>query len=129
MKRIAVFASGSGSNAENLVRYFHISHQEKEVCVSLIAANRPDAYVLERAQRLSVPTLIFSRTDFYSSSECKTHPIINKLFAYRIDYIILAGFLWLVPEYLIDAYPGRILNLHPALLDRKSTRLNSSHVD
>ena len=112
MKNIAVFASGSGSNAENLVRYFNISRSGGQIRIGLIVSNRPDAYVLERAKRLSVSYFITDRNAFY------THPssLLKALSNYRIDYIVLAGFLWLVPEYLIEAYPNRIINIHPALL-------------
>ena len=114
MKNIAVFASGSGSNAENLIRYFNFCHPSKEIAVSLIIANRPDAFVLQRAQKWQVPTLVFNRADFYPQTD--NYPLLDVLQAANIDYIVLAGFLWLVPQYLIDAYPHRIVNIHPALL-------------
>ena len=113
MKRVAVFASGSGSNAQNLIQYFHLDHPEKEVKISLIIANRPTAYVLERARLLGVPSLVFNREEFYPSH---SYPLLSALTAHEIDYIVLAGFLWLIPRYLIDAYPQRIVNIHPALL-------------
>ncbi|MCL2727335.1 MAG: phosphoribosylglycinamide formyltransferase [Bacteroidales bacterium] len=115
MKKIAVFASGSGTNAENLIRYFD---PQKEITVALIVTNRSDASVLERAKRLHVPALIFDRADFYpdtTSKECN-YPLLDALAAAQIDYIVLAGFLWLIPSYLLEAYPNRIVNIHPALL-------------
>jgi phosphoribosylglycinamide formyltransferase-1 len=110
MHRLAIFASGSGSNAQNIADYFKGSH---EINVSLILANRPDAYVLERAKNLGIPYKLFNRTDFY-----ETEIVLDLLKEYQIDYIILAGFLWLVPGYLLKAYPDRILNIHPALLPK-----------
>ena len=105
MKNIAVFASGSGSNAENLIRYFSDN-------LKLIVTNRPDAYVLERARRFGLPSYIVNRDAFYA------HPssFLKILTDYHIDYIVLAGFLWLVPSWLLLEYPGRIVNIHPALL-------------
>ena len=108
MKRIAIFASGSGTNAENLINYFS---NEKSARVSLILANRPDAYVIERAGNLSVPTRIFDRSDFYDSQR-----VLDILVEEEIDFIVLAGFLWLVPGEIIERYRGRIVNIHPALL-------------
>jgi len=108
MKKIAVFASGSGTNAQNLIEYFST---EKGAIVSLILSNRSDALVLERARRLSVETFIFDRQLFY-----ETGTVLEKLKNSDIDFIVLAGFLWLVPGSLVDSYPGRIVNIHPALL-------------
>ena len=116
MKNIAVFASGSGSNAQNLIRYFNIDHSEKKVRISVVIVNRPDAYVLERARQLNTPTLVFNRTDFYPPTDTAGYPLLTALDSKQIDYIVLAGFLWLIPEYLMAAYPGRIINIHPALL-------------
>lgn len=110
MHRLAIFASGSGTNAQNIADYFKGS---REIKVSLILANRPDAYVLERAKNLGIPYNVFNRTDFYD-----TEKVLDLLKEYHIDYIILAGFLWLVPGYLLKAYPDRILNIHPALLPK-----------
>ncbi|MGD1840759.1 MAG: phosphoribosylglycinamide formyltransferase [Thermonemataceae bacterium] len=110
MKRIAVFASGSGSNAEKIITYF----QDKPIAdVSLVVYNKPDAFVLERAKKLSVPTLLINKDDLYESDE-----VINQLKDQQIDLIVLAGFLWLIPKKLIKAFPEKIINIHPALLPR-----------
>lgn len=107
MKRIALFASGSGSNAENIVRYFA---ENSEIQVVAIFTNRPDAYVIQRAQTLQVPCFIFSKSAWKSGEIC------SKLREMEIEWIILAGFLWLVPEEIIAHFPNRIINIHPALL-------------
>jgi len=119
MKKIAVFASGSGSNAENLIRYFNLGRPRKQTTVSFLVTNRPDAYVLERIQRFSVPAAVFDRATFYPDDPVNTgYPLLDALVAAEIDYIVLAGFLWLIPVYLINAYPGKIVNIHPALLPK-----------
>ncbi len=108
LKRIAVFASGAGTNAENLIRYFRNS---KVAGVEVVFTNKPDAGVIQRARKLEVPCIIFNRNQFYESDE-----IINLLKEKKIDWIVLAGFLWKIPPALIAAFPGRIVNIHPALL-------------
>lgn len=108
MKNIAIFASGSGTNAQNLIEYFS---NEKGKKVTLILSNRSDAYVLERAAKLSVPSEIFDRDDFYNTGR-----VLELLENNVIDFIVLAGFLWLVPSDIIERYRGRIVNIHPALL-------------
>ncbi len=108
MKNIAIFASGSGSNAENIIRYFS---NEKCARVTLVLTNRPDAYVLERAGKLSVKSKIFDRNDFYASNR-----VLDILREEKIDFIVLAGFLWLVPAIIIDTFRNRLVNIHPALL-------------
>jgi phosphoribosylglycinamide formyltransferase-1 len=110
MINLAIFASGSGSNAENIIRYFG---DEPQIRVSCVCTNRADAYVIERAKKFNIPVLIFNRDDFYHSGK-----VINYLSDQRIDWIILAGFLWLIPENLINGYPDRIINIHPALLPK-----------
>ena len=117
MNNIAVFASGAGSNAENLIRYFNFKNPQKQIFISLVVANRPDAYVLKRAHKLHVPALVFDRTGFYPMHpEKEGYPLLNALAAAQIDYIVLAGFLWLIPPYLINKYPQKVVNIHPALL-------------
>ena len=109
-KRIAIFASGSGSNCENLIRYFKDSEM---VECALVVSNKSDAYVLERAQRLGVPTAVMPKA-LLNNPEAML-PLLKK---YDIDFIVLAGFLPLVPNFLLDAFPRRIVNLHPALLPK-----------
>ena len=108
MKRIAVFASGSGTNAENLIQYFRTKPGAR---VDLVLSNRPGAGVLERAEKLGVETIVFNRDTFYGTRE-----IPDLLHGKGIDFIVLAGFLWLVPEQLLKDYEGKIVNIHPALL-------------
>ncbi|MBO7652733.1 MAG: phosphoribosylglycinamide formyltransferase [Bacteroidales bacterium] len=108
--RIALFASGSGTNVENITNYFNGKTTAKPVCV---LCNKPDAFVLERAKRLNLDSLTFNRADFNDGEK-----IIEYLRKNEIDLIVLAGFLWLVPEYLIKEYPNRIVNIHPALLPK-----------
>jgi phosphoribosylglycinamide formyltransferase-1 len=110
MVHIALFASGSGSNAENIFLYFQ---NKPGIRVSCICTNRADAPVIERARRLSVPILIFSKSDFYESTR-----VLDYLREYKADWVVLAGFLWLVPDPLISRYPNRIINIHPALLPK-----------
>ncbi len=108
MKNIAIFASGSGTNAQKLIEYFSTSKTAK---VKLLLSNKADAFVLERARKLSVPTLVFDRDDFYRNGK-----VLKVLRDNDIDFIVLAGFLWLVPGEIISHYRGRIVNIHPALL-------------
>jgi phosphoribosylglycinamide formyltransferase-1 len=110
MRNIAIFASGSGSNAQNIAEYFL---NDPEIRVSLILANKPDAYVLERAKKLGIDSVVFTRNDFYESDF-----VIKVLLKRQIDFIVLAGFLWFVPDYLLKAFPKRIINIHPALLPK-----------
>lgn len=107
-KRIAIFASGSGSNAQKIMEYFK-NHALAEV--TLILTNNPDAYVLQRADNFEIPTHIFNRKAFYQSDE-----VIQLLQKLDIDLVVLAGFLWLVPQDLLKAFPNKIINIHPALL-------------
>ncbi len=106
--KLAIFASGSGTNAQRLVEYFS-DHDQIEV--ASILSNRKDAFVLERAARLGVPSRVFGREDIYQSSR-----LLDQLADEQIDYIILAGFLWLIPSSMVARYPNRIINIHPALL-------------
>ncbi len=109
-KRIAIFASGSGSNAQKIMEHFK---RNSEAEVVLILTNNPQAYVLQRADNFEVPSHIFTRDEFY-----KTDNIIKLLKNLQVDLIVLAGFLWLVPENLLKAFPNKIINLHPALLPK-----------
>lgn len=110
MYKIALFASGSGSNVENIANYFK---DNASVECSLVLSNKSNAYVLERAKQLDIPSVTFSRNDFYN-----TDTIINLLADKEIDLIVLAGFLWLVPDNLIQSYSNKIINIHPALLPK-----------
>lgn len=107
-KRIAIFASGSGSNAQKIMEHFKKNDYAE---VTLVLTNNPEAYVLQRADNFEMPTHIFNRKAFYESDE-----IIRLLESLKIDLIVLAGFLWLVPPSLIAAFPNKIINIHPALL-------------
>ena len=108
MLQLAIFASGSGSNAENIIRYFRHSGIAR---VHSVYCNNPNAGVFERAKKLSVAANLFSRKDFFDDESVNI-----KLIDEKIDFIILAGFLWKVPASLIKLFDGRIVNIHPALL-------------
>jgi len=108
LKRIAIFASGSGSNAQKIMEHFK---KNAEAEVALLLTNNADAYVLQRADNFEIPSQIFDKEMFYHSDM-----ILKMLRNLKIDLIVLAGFLWLIPEYLIEAFPRRIINIHPALL-------------
>lgn len=110
MTKIAIFASGSGSNAENIANYFKDSNT---IDISLIVSNKQDAYVLERARKLGIEAFTFSKTEFET-----TDNIVNLLRSKDIDFIVLAGFLLKIPENLLKAYPHKIINIHPALLPK-----------
>jgi phosphoribosylglycinamide formyltransferase-1 len=110
MKRIAVFASGNGTNAEAIVQYFAKSNQARVIA---IFCNKPDAFVLKRAEKLALPAFVFNRADFIDPNG-----VLKQLQDLQVDWIVLAGFLWLVPQHLIAAYPQRIINIHPALLPK-----------
>ncbi len=107
---IAIFVSGSGSNCENLIRYFENSER---VCTALVLSNRADAYALVRAERLGVPSVVVNKAGLNDPAVMK--PILEQ---YAIDMIVLAGFLPMVPDYLIQLFPRRIINIHPALLPK-----------
>lgn len=112
MKRInvAIFASGSGTNCENLINYFKGSER---VCTALVVCNKSDAYVLVRAQQHGIPSIVVPKTDLNTRE--KIMPILEQ---YHIDFIVLAGFLPLIPNFILEAFPQRIVNLHPALLPK-----------
>ncbi|TDS16251.1 formyltetrahydrofolate-dependent phosphoribosylglycinamide formyltransferase [Sphingobacterium paludis] len=109
-KRIAIFASGSGSNAQKIMEHFKYSNMAE---VSLVLSNNPDAYVLQRADNFEIPSHVFDRKTFYESSE-----VVDILKRLEIDLVVLAGFLWLIPENLLKAFPNKIINIHPALLPK-----------
>jgi phosphoribosylglycinamide formyltransferase-1 len=106
--RIAIFASGNGSNAQRIAEYFTGTGLLE---ISAIYCNNPKAYVLERAKLLGIPSLLFNRNDFYNTTS-----VLEDLRSQKTDWIILAGFLWLIPGSILKAFPQRIVNIHPALL-------------
>ncbi len=110
MTQIALFASGSGSNAENIIRYFS---ENENISIPIIISNKRDAYIHERASRLAIPSFTFSKTEFDEGLS-----VLDLLSTFEIDYIVLAGFLLKVSQPFLDAYPGRIINIHPALLPK-----------
>ena len=107
---IAIFVSGSGTNCENLIKYFADS---ESVNCALVVSNKLDAYALVRAERLGVPTAVTPKTDLNNPDVML--PLLQK---YDIGFIVLAGWLPLIPDFLIDAYPHKIINIHPALLPK-----------
>ena len=107
---IAIFVSGGGTNCENLIRYFN-GHER--VNCALVISNRADAFALTRAERLGVPPAVVTKKELQEPAN-----VLPLLKEYGISFIVLAGFLPLIPNYLIDAFPRRIINLHPALLPR-----------
>ncbi|MGB3590633.1 MAG: phosphoribosylglycinamide formyltransferase [Nonlabens sp.] len=110
MKDIVIFASGSGSNAQAIIRHFYDSDLARVV---LVLSNKPEARVLKRATDLKVPAMSFNRYAFAKAGS--THHLLNTI---KPDLVVLAGFLWKIPEYLIEEYPSKIINIHPALLPK-----------
>lgn len=108
VKNIAILASGAGSNAQKIVDYFS---DRMDIAVRLIISNKQDAGVLNIGRAASIDTLVVTRDSFYSSTD-----LLVELDKHNIDFIVLAGFLWLIPVYLVQHYPDRIINIHPALL-------------
>ena len=107
---IAIFVSGSGSNCENIIRYFaHNDH----IQVSLVISNKADAYALQRAKNLNVPAVVLSKKELQQQDIMM--PLLQQ---YDIQFIVLAGFLVMIPDYLIEAFDHRMINLHPALLPK-----------
>ncbi len=123
MKHIAVFASGNGSNAQNLIEYFNgcksaetsadcTSKAANTACVKILICNKPGAYVLTRAENLGVPSVVLTKEELTNSPE----KLLEVLSYNKIDYIILAGYLLKIPQEVIALYPHRIINIHPSLL-------------
>jgi phosphoribosylglycinamide formyltransferase 1 len=110
MKRIVIFASGSGTNAENLIKFFH--HREN-VSVIQVLTNNPHAKVIDRCNNLKVSCLSFNRTAFYN-----TNHVLDILKNSNPDLIVLAGFLWKFPESILEMFPNKVINVHPALLPK-----------
>jgi phosphoribosylglycinamide formyltransferase-1 len=110
VKNIAIFASGAGSNAQKILEYFS---DRMDIAVRLIISNKKEAGVLNIAKLASIDTFVVTRDTFYSTTD-----LLVELDKRNIDFIVLAGFLWLIPPYLIQHYPDRIINIHPALLPK-----------
>ncbi|AXT61960.1 phosphoribosylglycinamide formyltransferase [Aquimarina sp. AD10] len=110
MKRIIIFASGSGTNAENIIKYFH---ERKIAEVTHVFSNNLRAKVLKRAHDLDVQALHFDKESFYDTNE-----VFNILKDVNPDMIVLAGFLWIFPKKIIEAFPNKVINIHPALLPK-----------
>ena len=110
VKNVAIFASGAGSNAQNIINNFKATSLIKIV---LIVCNKPGANVLNVAKNEGIPVLLIDRTAFYDSNDT-----VERLKAANIDLIVLAGFLWILPESLVKAFPDKIINIHPALLPK-----------
>ncbi|NRB59684.1 MAG: phosphoribosylglycinamide formyltransferase [Winogradskyella sp.] len=110
MKRVVIFASGSGSNAENLIKFFH---NNDNVSVIQVLTNNPHAKVLDRCKRLKVSALSFNRIAFSKSND-----VLNILKTTNPDLIVLAGFLWKFPEFILNEFPSKVINVHPALLPK-----------
>lgn len=110
MKRLALFASGSGSNAENIVHFFRNRH---DVEVALIISNKANAFIHERARNLGIPSFTIAKDSFNKGDE-----VLELLQQYKVDFIVLAGFLLKVSQPLLEAFPSRIINIHPALLPK-----------
>jgi phosphoribosylglycinamide formyltransferase 1 len=108
MKRIAILASGSGTNAENIIRYFSTGKTAKVVRVFV---NKPDAFVIKRSTKLGIPVSVFDRNDLYGTGK-----VLDDLKREGTDMIVLAGFLWHIPDSITGEYRGRLVNIHPALL-------------
>ena len=110
LKRIAIFASGTGSNATKIVAYFK---NHASISVALVVSNKATAPVLQMATANHISTLLINRTSFYESEQ-----LLEELARNQIDFIVLAGFLWLIPPYLVKSFEGQMVNIHPALLPK-----------
>jgi phosphoribosylglycinamide formyltransferase-1 len=109
MKKIAIFASGEGTNAQSVIDYF----KNSKVTIALIVCNNPKANVLNRASKNNIPSILIDREIFYNSDY-----ILKKLQDSNIDLIVLAGFLWKIPDNILHSFPNKIINIHPALLPK-----------
>mgnify|MGYP003623492586 CR=1 FL=1 len=110
-KNIAIFASGSGSNAENIIRYFK---NHETIRVALVISNRSNAFVLERSRGLGVPSEVFLRDEWVSGGA----NVLAALRKYNIDFVVMAGFLAHVPDAILHTYPDKVINIHPSLLPK-----------
>ena len=109
MKRIAILASGSGSNAENIIKYFSANN---EVEVPFVISNRKEVYVHERCKYLGVPSYVYKKAD------CENGVVTKFLIDNKIDLVVLAGFLLRIPDDMLEAYPNKVINIHPSLLPK-----------
>ena len=110
VKNVAIFASGSGSNAENICKYFKNS---SDIAVVLIGTNNENADVVKRAKNLEIPLFVFTKSELENFSELQS--VLEKS---KVDFIVLAGFLLKIPEKMVEIYPDKIVNIHPALLPK-----------
>ena len=110
MIRIAIFASGNGSNAENIIQYFS---DHTHIKTALIVSNKAEAFVHIRAQNLNIPSYTFSKNEFDEGT-----PVVEKLREYNVDFVVLAGFLLKISQPLLDAFHDKMINIHPALLPK-----------
>ncbi|MBS1486163.1 MAG: phosphoribosylglycinamide formyltransferase [Bacteroidetes bacterium] len=107
--KLAIFVSGSGSNAEAIITYFR---QHPQIEVVLILTNNPEAYALQRAKKFNIPSIVFSKDQFRGGEVTQT------LWQAEVTHIVLAGFLWLIPDVILSRYPHHIINIHPSLLPK-----------
>lgn len=110
MTNLAIFASGAGSNAEKIIEYFEGNDR---IQVALVVCNKPTAGVLKIAEKHGISSILIEKEGFFSQNSC-----VSALKDHQIDFIVLAGFLWKVPDALVNAYRGKIVNIHPALLPK-----------
>ncbi len=110
MTHIALFSSGNGTNAENIANYFN---KNSKIEVAIIISNKQDAFVHQRANALSIPSYTFSKDEIMDGTQ-----LLKLMSDYNIDYIILAGFLLKIPDRLLNSFPNRVINIHPALLPK-----------
>lgn len=113
MKKVVIFASGSGTNAQQIIEFSHL--EKSTFKVEAIFCNNPNAFVIQRAKTLNTPCIVFNRDEFNQNGPNSILEILNDI---KPDLIVLAGFLWLVPTNIINAFSGKIINIHPALLPK-----------
>jgi phosphoribosylglycinamide formyltransferase 1 len=119
-KRVVIFASGSGSNAQRLMEYFQ---DHPQIRIVALFSNNPAAYALQRARNFNLPTHVFNREQFRDGT------VLAQVKAYQPDLVVLAGFLWLVPSAFIQAFPNQIINIHPGLLPKYGGKgMHGQHV-
>lgn len=111
MKKLALFASGNGTNVQRIADYFS---DNENIRIQLIVCNNAQAYVLERAKKLGIASCLIDKKEIFYH----TDTVLQVLQKHQIDFIVLAGFLWLIPTSIIEAYPNKIINIHPALLPK-----------